>query len=154
MLVRRVDGSRRADPAVELAERPDDAWWRLALGREPDRRDERWVLDPRRARCARRSAGHGVRAGRRRGRVRAAVVDDHLHLSLLAVAPTARRAGVWHRADGRGRAAWGREHGARWAVLQVALHNTAARAFYDALGATEHHRYRYLVPPARDAVAT
>jgi hypothetical protein len=22
-----------------------------------------------------------------------------------------------------------------------------ARAFYDALGATEHHRYRYLVPP-------
>jgi ribosomal protein S18 acetylase RimI-like enzyme len=32
-------------------------------------------------------------------------------------------------------------------VLQVALHNTAARAFYDALGATEHHRYRYLVPP-------
>ena len=36
-------------------------------------------------------------------------------------------------------------------MLQVALHNTAARAFYDALGATEHHRYRYLVPPtARD----
>jgi len=27
------------------------------------------------------------------------------------------------------------------------LHNTVARAFYDALGATEHHRYRYLVPP-------
>jgi len=45
-------------------------------------------------------------------------------------------------------AAWGREQGARWAVLQVALlHATAARAFYDALGATEHHRYRYLVPP-------
>jgi ribosomal protein S18 acetylase RimI-like enzyme len=44
-------------------------------------------------------------------------------------------------------AAWGREHGARWAVLQVALHNTAARAFYDRLGTTEHHRYRYLVPP-------
>ena len=44
-------------------------------------------------------------------------------------------------------AAWGQENGAQWAVLQVALHNTAARAFYDALGATEHHRYRYLVPP-------
>jgi predicted GNAT family acetyltransferase len=32
-------------------------------------------------------------------------------------------------------------------VLQVALHNTAARALYHRLGATEHHRYRYLVPP-------
>jgi hypothetical protein len=32
-------------------------------------------------------------------------------------------------------------------VLQVALHNVAARAFYDGLGATEHHSYRYLVPP-------
>ena len=28
-------------------------------------------------------------------------------------------------------AAWGREQGSRWAVLQVALHNTVARAFYD-----------------------
>ena len=34
----------------------------------------------------------------------------------------------------------------RWAVLQVAVHNTADRAFYDRLGCTEHHRYRYLVP--------
>jgi hypothetical protein len=32
-------------------------------------------------------------------------------------------------------------------VLQVALRNTAARALYDGLGAVEHHRYRYLVPP-------
>jgi ribosomal protein S18 acetylase RimI-like enzyme len=43
---------------------------------------------------------------------------------------------------------WGRERGARWAVLQVALQNDGARALYDRLGYVEHHRYRYLVPPA------
>ena len=80
--------------------------------------------------------------------IRAAVVGDHLHLSRLAVVPTARRAGVGTALTAAA-AAWGREHGARWAVLQVALRNTAARALYDALGATEHHRYRYLVPPER-----
>jgi predicted GNAT family acetyltransferase len=32
--------------------------------------------------------------------------------------------------------------------MQVALHNTAARALYDRLGFVEHHRYRYLVPPS------
>ena len=47
-------------------------------------------------------------------------------------------------------AAWAQEHGARWSVLQVALHNTGARAFYERLGHVEHHRYRYLVPsPSR-----
>jgi hypothetical protein len=33
-------------------------------------------------------------------------------------------------------------------VLQVALQNDGARALYDRLGYVEHHRYRYLVPPA------
>ncbi len=43
-------------------------------------------------------------------------------------------------------AAWGREQGARWAVLQVNLQNEGARAFYARLGCTEHHRYHYLGP--------
>ncbi len=43
-------------------------------------------------------------------------------------------------------ARWGRGHGARWGVLQVAVHNTAALALYARAGWTEHHRYRYLVP--------
>ena len=34
-----------SDPTVLPADRPDDAWWALALGREPTP-DERWVLDP------------------------------------------------------------------------------------------------------------
>ena len=61
------------------------------------------------------------------GHLRAAVVEDHLHLALLAVAPAARRRGL-ARALVATAAAWGREHGARWAVLQVAVHNTDALA--------------------------
>ena len=132
--------------AVALAERPDDAWWALALGREPD--TGRAVgARPGQPRRAGADGADGLRAGRRRGRVRAAVVGDHLHLSRLAVRPEARRAGTGTALTAAA-AAWGREQGARWAVLQVALHNTVARAFYERLGATEHHRYRYLVPPA------
>jgi ribosomal protein S18 acetylase RimI-like enzyme len=124
---------------VLLTARPDDAWWALALDRAPTA-DERLVLDP----------GPPLRTAFGRvpgaGVVRAAVVDEHLHLSRLAVCPDARRAGVGSRLTAAA-AAWGRDRGARWAVLQVALHNTAARALYARLGATEHHRYRYLVPP-------
>ena len=166
---RHDDTARRGDAAVRgvvLTDRPDAAWWVLSLGRDPTP-DERWVLDP---------AGHvdvgggapategtapGPAATRAAapsevrtafgsvpgtGVVRAAVVGDHVHLSRLAVRPQGRRTGVGTRLTAVA-AAWAREQGARWAVLQVALHNTAARAFYDAMGATEHHRYRYLVPP-------
>ena len=132
-----------------LTDRPDAAWWALSLGRDPTP-DERWVLDPatRRAAARSRADAHRVRdSSPDTGVIRAAVVGDHLHLSRLAVRPQARRTGVGTRLTAAA-AAWAREQGARWAVLQVALHNTAARAFYDALGATEHHRYRYLVPPA------
>jgi ribosomal protein S18 acetylase RimI-like enzyme len=79
------------------------------------------------------------------GAGRAVVVEDHLHLSVLTVAPAARRQGHG-TALLAGAARWGREHGARWGVLQVAVHNTAALALYARSGWTEHHRYRYLVP--------
>ena len=139
---RRPDDDHGGEPVV-VTERPDDAWWALALGREPTP-DERWVLDPPPAAAGGTRTAFGLVPGV--GVIRAAVVGDHLHLSRLAVVPTARRTGVGTRLTAAA-ATWGREHGARWAVLQVALQNTAARALYDALGATEHHRYRYLVPP-------
>jgi ribosomal protein S18 acetylase RimI-like enzyme len=144
--------------AVVLTDRPDAAWWALSLGRDPTP-DERWVLDPAGhvdvggAAPATAGPGEGRAAEVRTafgsvpgmGVIRAAVVGDHAHLSRLAVRSPGRRAGVGTRLTAVA-AAWAREQGARWAVLQVALHNTAARAFYDELGATEHHRYRYLVP--------
>jgi ribosomal protein S18 acetylase RimI-like enzyme len=137
---RRPDGDH--EPVV-LTARPDDAWWALALGHEPTA-DERWVLDPGSHTDDAPPMAFGIVVGV--GVVRAAVVGEHLHLSRLAVVPEARRAGVGTRLTAAA-ATWGRDHGARWAVLQVALRNTAARAFYDGLGAVEHHRYRYLVPP-------
>lgn len=131
---------QRYGSEVRWSERPTSAWWDLSLRRDPTP-DERTVLDPG---PPLRTAFGIVPAA---GVVRAAVVDDHVHLSRLAVAPEARRAGVGTRLTAAA-AAWGAQRGARWAVLQVPLHNTAARAFYDRVGATEHHRYRYLVPPA------
>ncbi|MGE3288008.1 MAG: GNAT family N-acetyltransferase [Pseudonocardia sp.] len=148
-----------AEPAatgtgVTLLDRPDDRWWQLALGRDPSPA-ERAVLDPADP-ADPADAGDGARRSRPRtvfalvpglAAARGALVDDHLHLSRLVTSPDARRHGHG-RAATAALAAWGRRHGARWAVLQVALHNTAARAFYDRLGCREHHRYRYRVPPA------
>lgn len=150
----RDDDHGTAADAVVVTDRPDAGWWRSALGRAPTA-DERWVLDP-----GSHPTGDGTPAGASEpptafglvpgaGVIRAAVVGDHLHLSRLAVVPAARRVGVGTRLTAAA-AAWGRERGARWAVLQVALHNTAARALYDALGTTEHHRYRYLVPSPQE----
>ncbi len=153
-------GDQQYARGVVLAGCPDAAWWALSLGRDPTH-DERWVLDPaghdepgeRIPSCSgaiRAAAEPGMRTAfgtlPGTGVIRAGVVGDHLHLSRLAVRPEARRAGVGTTLTAAA-AAWAREQGARWAVLQVALHNTAARALYDALGATEHHRYRYLMPP-------
>ena len=82
------------------------------------------------------------------GRLRATLVEDHLHLSVLDVVAAERRRGLATVLVGAA-ADWGHAHAARWAVLQVALHNAGARALYDRLGFVEHHRYRYLVPKAQ-----
>jgi len=134
------DEGRAADvrPTVELLDRPDARWWALALGRDPSPA-ERHVLAP--------GGGPTTVFGLVPdvGVARGAVVEDHLHLSALRVHPHARRRG--HAAALTAAVArWGGAHGARWTVLQVALHDVEARTFYDRLGCTQHHRYRYLVP--------
>jgi N-acetylglutamate synthase len=143
VLVAPLQGSR--DPRVELPERPSDGWWRLGLGALPTAA-QRHVLDP--GGNPRTAFGQIAGAdGTVIGSVRATVVEDHLHVSVLEVAPAARRQGL-ATALLASAAEWGRGHGARWAVLQVALHNAGAMALYDRLGYVEHHQYRYLVPPA------
>jgi GNAT superfamily N-acetyltransferase len=156
--------------AVTLLDRPDARWWHLALGRDPFPA-ERAVLDPAAPGDLAPADGDptpphtdGGAAADPAGRTRTpprtsfalvpglvaargAVVEDHLHLSRLVTVPDARLRGHASAATAA-LAAWGRRHGARWAVLQVALHNTSARAFYDRLGCREHHRYRYRVPAA------
>jgi len=127
---------------IELPIRPSDEWWRLAVGGPPTPAQERVLAGaPDTAFGLLRDDDGAVL-----GQVRATVVDDHVHVSTLAVVPEARRRG--HATTLLAAAgAWGRERGARWAVLQVALQNDGARALYDRLGYVEHHRYRYLVPP-------
>jgi hypothetical protein len=128
-------------PDVTVRDRPDGGWWRPgrpgALRPPAPSRAARRVLDP----------GPALRVGfvavldlhgtpePTTGRLRAAVVDDHLHLSCLAGAVddrdmTALIATAAH---------WGRGHGAEWAVAQCAADGLA--------GFVEHHRCRYLVPP-------
>lgn len=130
---------------ITTPERPDPQWWALGLHGGAPSAAQRHVLDPggvpRTAFVlARDPEGTAV------GQLRATVVEDHLHLSWLEVVPATRRRGL-ATALTAAAAAWGREHGARFGVLQVALHNGTARALYAATGWTEHHRYRYLVPP-------
>jgi ribosomal protein S18 acetylase RimI-like enzyme len=126
---------------VELTTRPTADWW--AVTGSPTSEAERHVLS-----AAARPGFAVARAadGTPTGALRAAVVEDHLHLSRLTTRPEARRQGVGTALTAAA-AAWGRFQGARWAVLQVALHDERARAFYAGLGCTEHHRHHYLVPP-------
>ena len=143
VLVAPLDGA--TDPRVELAEHPSPEWWGLALGAAPTAA-QRHVLDPGGRPPTAFALLRGP-AGEAIGWVRATAVEDHLHLSLLEVAAAARRRGA-ATALLASVATWGQGHGARWTVVQVALHDAGARAFYDRLGYVEHHRYRYLVPPA------
>ncbi|MFC5232822.1 GNAT family N-acetyltransferase [Pseudonocardia zijingensis] len=141
-----VAPAAEADPpaagALEMPTAPSDEWWRLAVGGAPTPAQERVLAGA-------PATAFGLlrdRDGAVLGQVRATVLDDHVHISTLEVVPAARRRG--HATTLLAAAgAWGRERGARWAVLQVALRNDGARALYDRLGYVEHHRYRYLVPP-------
>jgi ribosomal protein S18 acetylase RimI-like enzyme len=134
------------DPRVELAERPSAEFWDLALSAPPSPA-QRQVIAPEGEPRTVFGLLRGP-SGAALGQVRGALVADHLHLSLLQVDPSGRRQGLATVLIAAV-AAWAQEHDARWSVLQVALHNTGARAFYERLGHVEHHRYRYLVPPSR-----
>jgi ribosomal protein S18 acetylase RimI-like enzyme len=128
---------------IELPPRPTADWWQFAVGGPPTPAQERVLAGaPDTAFGTLREPGGAVL-----GQVRAAVVADHVHVSMLEVVPAARRRGL-ATALLAAAGIWGRERGARWAVLQVALQNGGARVLYDRLGYVEHHRYRYLVPRA------
>ena len=124
---------------VDLPERPAPEWFR-----EEYPAAARAVLDP----GGTPPVGFGiVRDGAAvLGRVRACLVDGHVHVAMLHTAEAVRGRGI---ATGMLSAAagWGLARGAQWMVLQVALQNAGARSLYGRLGMVEHHRYRYLVPP-------
>jgi ribosomal protein S18 acetylase RimI-like enzyme len=64
-------------------------------------------------------------------------------LSAVHVVEEARRAGLARRLCGA-LLAWGGEHGAQRAYVQVLADNTAAITLYESMGFTVHHRSRYV----------
>jgi len=74
------------------------------------------------------------------------VVDsDHVGLFDVLVAPAARRRGLARRLT-QSIGAWGRNHGARFAYLQVVATNIAALPLYTDLGFATVYSYAYRVP--------
>lgn len=70
------------------------------------------------------------------------LADDLFGLFDIVVTPDARGRGHG-RALLQGMLAWGREHGAITAYLQVTVQNTAARRLYDSLGFRDVYQYHY-----------
>jgi ribosomal protein S18 acetylase RimI-like enzyme len=123
---------------------PSDRWWELSSV-APISAGQRHVLRG----ADLPSTGFGLvwaeGADRAVGAVRLAALDEHLYLSTLMVLPEHRGLGL-ATALLDAAARWGMTQ-ARWVVLQVAEHNTAAISLYQRFGLREHHRYEYLVPP-------
>ncbi|WP_342670865.1 N-acetyltransferase [Pseudonocardia acaciae] len=129
---------------LAVEENPGEDWWRLA-GDAPVTAAQRHVLTA----PGLAHVGFGVASDAADaviGAVRLAVLDEHLHVARLAVAPEHRRRGVAVALTGAA-ARWAAARSARWCVLQVADHNTAALGLYRRLGFRPHHRYVYLRPP-------
>ncbi|MDQ7808354.1 GNAT family N-acetyltransferase [Amycolatopsis sp. A133] len=125
---------------VAVADEPGLGWWELALRPGEDFPAARQVLAGGKVGYGVASTGDGVA-----GVVRGALVDDWLHVGRLEVAPAFRRRGLASALMDAVQA-WGAEHGADHAVLQVAEGNSGALALYAGLGYAPHHRYRYWVP--------
>lgn len=128
---------------ISVLAAPTAAWWELTIGRSDPTDAQRHVLTT-------GQVGYPVAyvMGITAGAVRAAVVDDVLHISRLAVRPEYRRRGL-ASALMAACGPWAAERGATRTVLQVAVDNRDALALYEGLGFTEHHRYRYWVPGPR-----
>ena len=132
----------RTDVAVQLDERPDDAWFARY-------RDGAGTSDTARALLTRhdtvvfasiRDGDHTLAIGR-------ATLDDHwVGITAVEVDAAVRRSGLgtavmaalWH---------WGRERGAVHSYLQVHDENAAAIGMYERQGYWVHHDYRYRIDP-------
>jgi GNAT superfamily N-acetyltransferase len=127
--------------AVTVLPEPSRAWWELSAGTAAPAPAQRHVLTT-------GEIGYGV-AEVTAGAVRAAVVEDIVHVSRLAVRPEHRRRGL-AKALMAACGTWAAARGATRGVLQVAVDNAPALTLYETLGFREHHRYRYWVPACED----
>jgi GNAT superfamily N-acetyltransferase len=130
-------GIRSPADAVRLAPRPDDEWLRLYQRPVPvdvltavvsGELTFATIPDAAVGRAAITTAPDGTR---------------WLGLSAVHVAEEARRGGL-ARTLCAGLLAWGADHGATRAYVQVLAENAAARDLFGSIGFAEHHRSRYV----------
>jgi N-acetylglutamate synthase len=141
-----LDGRFVADPEVRFAPHPSDDWLAGFAALSPVAPQHR----PTMARMLRSIAApvgfarvemDGIPVAFALG-----VVDgDHVGLFDVLVAPQARRRGLARRLT-QSVGAWGRQHGARFAYLQVVATNAAALPLYADLGFETVYSYAYRVP--------
>lgn len=135
-------GSSVADTEVRVDEAPDDAWlatYRADAGPLPGVARELLVSHD--------VAGFAsVRDGDRCASIARVTVDGRwAGLSCVEVTPDHRRAGLGTTTS-LAALRWAVARGARYAVLQVMVDNTSARAVYERLGFVVHHEYEYRTP--------
>lgn len=125
------------DPVVRLAAAPSEEWLAAVAARKgPLPAAARHVLTAvEKVRFAEVYGDHELL-----GTARGVVTGEWLGISLVGVAPHARRTGLARRMT-HALVRWARELGATRAYLQVEEENTAAVALYAGLGFTTHHRY-------------
>jgi ribosomal protein S18 acetylase RimI-like enzyme len=146
--IRAPDATGSAGSDVALLERPSDGFLSLVAARKQSlpQAAMQILLGTPEVRFAHRYSGADGRSARSRaeaelvGIARGAVADGVLHLSVVEVVESARRAGIASDLS-RALAAWGRSAGAVRAMLQVEERNTGAVALYGGLGFTTHHSY-------------
>ncbi|WKU08316.1 GNAT family N-acetyltransferase [Micromonospora sp. HUAS LYJ1] len=144
----RVTGGAGRDgdgPPVVLDDAPSEEWLAVAAGRKGGLPDSaRHILTA----VARVRFAQVYADGRLLATARGTVTGQGrwLGLSLIEVAPSARRQGLAARMV-RALAAWGATEGATHAFLQVEQRNTGAVALYRKLGFTTHHTYLTRVAP-------
>jgi ribosomal protein S18 acetylase RimI-like enzyme len=123
--------------AVTIAVRPDDEWLRL-YRREVPVDVLSAVIDG--------EVAFGSISGAAVGRAAVTMAPDGARwvgLSAVHVVEEARRRGL-ARELCEGLLAWGAEHGATRAYVQVLADNTAATRLYESMGFSIHHRSRYV----------
>jgi GNAT superfamily N-acetyltransferase len=135
-LARPGDGVER----VRIDATPDDAWiaaYHYRGGRLPDGAQSVLTRGDALAFASVRDVAGDVLAI-----ARGSLDDSWLGVTAVEVEPGARRQGLGTLVV-LALAAWARERAGRWAYLQVAEENAAARSAYGRAGFSEHHRYHY-----------
>jgi GNAT superfamily N-acetyltransferase len=141
-----LDGRYAPDPEVRIAPFPSDDWLAgfAALSPVPPQHREamarmlRSIVPPAAfAQVKEREQTIAFALG--------VVEDDHVGLFDVLVAPQARRRGLARRLT-QSIGAWGRDHGAAFAYLQVVATNVAAMPLYAELGFETVYSYAYRVP--------